>query len=63
VTRISSLSNGSTLAMRVLTAGFKKLRLMWDFTVSGEILRVGATRLWEKPENGSPATSKAYRAS
>jgi hypothetical protein len=38
-----------TASVRVLTASFIKIRLTCDFTVSGEIFRVRALRLLEKP--------------
>lgn len=38
-----------TASVRVLTESFEKIRLTWDFTVSGEILRVRAMCLFEWP--------------
>jgi hypothetical protein len=35
--------------VRELAASFEKIRLICDFTVSGEIWRVRAIRLLEKP--------------
>ena len=39
----------STASLRALTASFKKIRLTWDFTVSGEISRARAMCLLERP--------------
>src|SRR3954447_9663505 len=38
-----------TASVRVLTASFEKMRLTCDFTVSGEMFRVRATCLLERP--------------
>jgi len=38
-----------TASVRELAASFEKIRLTCDFTVSGEIWRVRAIRLLEKP--------------
>ena len=39
----------NTASLRALTASFKKIRLTWDFTVSGEISRARAMCLLERP--------------
>jgi len=38
-----------TASVRVLTTSFEKMRLTCDFTVSGEISKVRAMRLFAKP--------------
>src|ERR1700760_5021481 len=54
-----------TASVRVLAASFEKMRLTCDFTVSGEISRVRAMRLFAKPWliNARTSRSRAVRVS
>jgi hypothetical protein len=52
-----------TASVRVLTASFEKMRLTYDFTVSGEISRVRAMRLLAKPWLIIASTSRSRAVS
>src|SRR3954468_13525231 len=52
-----------TASVRVPTASFEKIRLTCDFTVSGEISRVRAMRLLEKPWLIIPRISRSRAVS